>query len=88
MTLRVDFDDALQIEVVLRAGLVLKYQLPEDEDSRTLNGSTVFAAALNRLRDGMIAGAAPRTAAKLAQWYRLSGFPRWWPLVEIGRAHV
>lgn len=70
----VELDDLRQVEVLLRAGIELKFEL--SEDSEVLNGSPVFAKVLNRLRDGLIsatrAGMTPGRAQSYVDWYQLS----------------
>ncbi|MFJ5226159.1 hypothetical protein [Streptomyces sp. NPDC088400] len=83
MTELVEFDDLQQVEVLLRAGIELKFEL--SEDSEILNGSPVFARALSNLRDGLIAavrsGPTPGKAQSYVDWYQLSGHSRRWSLI-------
>ncbi|NDZ77156.1 hypothetical protein G3I19_01175 [Streptomyces sp. SID10853] len=79
----VEFDDLQQVEVLLRAGIELKFEL--SEDSEILNGSPVFAGALNSLRDGLIAavrsGPSSGNAQSYVDWYQISAHPHRWVII-------
>ena len=76
-------DDFQQVEVLLRAGMELKYEL--SEDAEILNGSPVFARALDCLREGLISGvrasSIPGKAQSYVEWYRLSRHPHRWGVI-------
>jgi hypothetical protein len=79
----VEFDDFAQVEVLLRAGMEFKFELSDDTD--VLNGSPVYASALNHLREGLISGLrsspTPGRAQKQADWYRLSQHQQRWGII-------
>ena len=79
----VEFDNFAQVEMLLRAGMELKFELSEDTD--VLNGSPVYASALNHLREGLISGlrssSTPGRAQKQADWYRLSQHQHRWQII-------
>ncbi|MER7185705.1 hypothetical protein ABT404_40660 [Streptomyces hyaluromycini] len=79
----VEFDNFAQVEMLLRAGMELKFELSDDAD--VLNGSPVYASALNHLREGLISGlrssSTPGQAQKKADWYRLSQHRHRWRLI-------
>ncbi|WP_164551642.1 hypothetical protein [Streptomyces sp. WAC 01529] len=79
----VEFDNFAQMEMLLRAGMELKFELSDDAD--VLNGSPVYASALNRLREGLISGfrssSTPGRAQKQADWYQLSQHQHRWRLI-------
>ncbi len=79
----VEFDNFAQVEMLLRAGMELKFELSDDTD--VLNGSPVYASALNRLREGLISGlrssSTPGRAQKQADWYRLSQHQYRWRII-------
>lgn len=79
----VEFDNFAQVEMLLRAGMELKFELSDDTD--VLNGSPVYASALNRLREGLISGlrssSTPGRAQKQADWYRLSQHQHRWRII-------
>lgn len=79
----VEFDNFAQVETLLRAGMELKFELSDDAD--VLNGSPVYASALNHLREGLISGlrssATPGRAQTYADWYRLSQHQHRWQLI-------
>ncbi|MGW5422551.1 hypothetical protein [Streptomyces sp. NPDC003943] len=83
MTEQVEFESRAQLEVLLRAGMELKFELSEDTD--VLNGSPVYAAALNRLRESLISAwrssSTPGKAEQQADWYRLARHEHRWPLI-------
>ena len=80
----VEFDDLAQLRVLLRAAMVLKFDIPE-ASAGPLAGSPVFASAVHRLRNALVAAlestgssAAARTEAG---WYRLAEHPHQWELL-------
>src|SRR5882757_9849093 len=79
----VEFDNFAQVEMLLRAGMELKFELSDDAD--VLNGSPVYASALNHLREGLISGlrssSTPGRAQKQADWYRLSQHQHRWRII-------
>lgn len=79
----VEFDNFAQVEALLRAGIEFKFELSDDSD--VLNGSPVYASALNHLREGLISGlrssSMPGKAQMQADWYRLSQHPQCWSLI-------
>ncbi|MCC4316589.1 hypothetical protein ABTY63_32000 [Streptomyces solisilvae] len=79
----VEFDNFAEVEALLRAGMELKFELSDDTD--VLNGSPVYASALNRLREGLISGlrssSTPGRAQKQADWYRLSQHQQRWGVI-------
>ncbi|WP_338898130.1 hypothetical protein WBG99_23030 [Streptomyces sp. TG1A-60] len=79
----VEFDNFAQVEMLLRAGMELKFELSGDAD--VLNGSPVYASALNHLREGLVSGlhssSTPGRAQKQADWYRLSQHQHRWRLI-------
>jgi hypothetical protein len=83
----IEFDDLAQIETLLRAGIELKFELSDDSD--LLNGSPIYASALNHLRDGLIEALRESfmlgRAQTQADWYRLSRHPHRLALIA-GRA--
>lgn len=79
----IEFDTIAQVEVLLRAGMEFKFEQSEDAD--ILNGSPVYASALNRLREGLIlalrSSSTPGRAQKQDDWYRLSHHPHRWEII-------
>lgn len=79
----IEFDNFAEVETLLRAGMELKFELAEDSD--VLNGSPVYASALNRLREGLISGLhsslTPDRAEKEREWYRLSNHRHRWQII-------
>lgn len=71
------------MEVLLRAGMELKFE--QSDDSEILNGSPIYASALNRLREGLISGlrssSTPGRAQNQADWYRISHHPHRWGII-------
>ncbi|MFE2228282.1 hypothetical protein [Streptomyces kronopolitis] len=63
----------------------MEFKFEHSEGSDILNGSPVYASALNRLREGLILGlrssSTPGRAQKLADWYRLSHHPHRWGVI-------
>lgn len=70
----IEFDTFAQVEVLLRAGMELKFE--QSEGSEILNGSPIYASALNSLHEGLISvlcsSSTPGRAQNQADWYRLS----------------
>ncbi|WP_167305320.1 hypothetical protein [Saccharomonospora piscinae] len=70
----IEFDDYHQVQLLLRAGIELKFELSDDEN--IMNGSSIYAAALNNLREGWLQGlratSTPRGVQFVASWYQLS----------------
>ncbi|WP_155984672.1 hypothetical protein [Saccharomonospora piscinae] len=70
----IEFDDFHQIRSLLRAGIELKFEL--SEGGHVLDGSPIYAAALNNLREGWLQGLratlTPREVQAKADWYQLS----------------
>ncbi|MFD5974310.1 hypothetical protein [Streptomyces bacillaris] len=86
----VEFEDLAQVEVLLRAGMELKFEAPDADG--VLLGSPVYAAALARLRDGLRealrTGPLQGRVKAHDEWYRLAGHPhRWAVLAERAAAH-
>ncbi|MCM2580637.1 hypothetical protein [Streptomyces meridianus] len=79
----IEFDSFAQVEVLLRAGMEFKFEHPEGSD--ILNGSPIYASALNRLREGLLLGlrssSTPGRAQKQADWYQLSRHPHRWGVI-------
>ncbi|MEE1926824.1 hypothetical protein V1J52_01270 [Streptomyces sp. TRM 70351] len=79
----VEFDDFAQMEMLLRAGMELKFVLSADAD--VLNGSPIYASALNHLREALISGlrssSTPGRAQGQADWYQLSQHQHRWQLI-------
>jgi hypothetical protein len=79
----IEFDDFAQVEALLRAGMELKFEL--SDDANVLNGSPIYASALNRLREGLISGlsasSTPTRAQGQADWYQLSHHRERWTLI-------
>ncbi|WP_447005927.1 hypothetical protein ACRAKI_05345 [Saccharothrix isguenensis] len=79
----VEFDDFAQVEALLRAGMELKFEY--SDDTEVLNGSPIYASALNHLREGLISGlrstSTPGQAEKQAAWYQLSHHRQRWAVV-------
>ncbi|MFE2032491.1 hypothetical protein ACFXBB_04340 [Streptomyces scopuliridis] len=79
----IEFDDFAQVEALLRAGMEFKFELSDDSD--ILNGSPVYAAALNHLREGLISGlhasSTPTRAQVQADWYQISRHRERWNMI-------
>ncbi|WP_167305319.1 hypothetical protein [Saccharomonospora piscinae] len=79
----IEFDDYHQVTVLLRAGIELKFELSDDEN--IMNGSSIYAAALNNLREGWLQGlratSTPRGVQAKADWYQLSQQPERFEIV-------
>ncbi|WP_197322085.1 hypothetical protein [Saccharomonospora sp. NB11] len=79
----IEFEDLVQIETLLRAGMELKFEVSGDES--ILNESPIYASALNRLRDGLISGLRSNHLAGKAQavgdWYQLSYHRNRWDAI-------
>ncbi|MDK1472877.1 hypothetical protein QNO07_05435 [Streptomyces sp. 549] len=79
----IEFDDFTQVQALLRAGMELKFELSSDAD--VLNGSPIYASALNHLREGLISGIrssdTPGRAQVLVDWYQLSGHRHRWDVI-------
>jgi hypothetical protein len=85
MTELIEFDTFAQVEVLLRAGMEFKFKFERPDEADILNGSPVYASALNRLREGLILGlrssSTPGRAQKQADWYRLSHHTHRWGII-------
>jgi hypothetical protein len=83
MSQLVEFDSLAQIEVLLRAGMELKFELADDSD--VLVGSPIYASSLNRLREGLISGflssSTPGKARGYVDWYRLDRHRDRWSII-------
>ncbi len=79
----IEFDDFAQVEALLRAGMEFKFELSGDSD--ILNGSPVYASALNHLREGLLSGLrsspTPGRAQVQADWYQLSRHRERWNMI-------
>ncbi|WP_125591405.1 hypothetical protein [Amycolatopsis balhimycina] len=101
MSVLTEFGSANELEALLRAAMVVKFE--QSGESELLTGSPVFASAVGTVRESLIEelrtiGSAGN-AQRQADWYRLSqhrhlwavvasraaSHPRWRELDEVGR---
>ncbi|EID56307.1 hypothetical protein SacxiDRAFT_4120 [Saccharomonospora xinjiangensis XJ-54] len=69
----IEFDNLIQVETLLRAGMEIKFEISDDE--HILNESPIYASALNRLREGLVSGLRSDCLNGKAQMERYSGLP-------------
>jgi hypothetical protein len=83
MSVLIELESMNQLEVLLRAGMVVKFE--KADESELLIGSPVYAAALTVLRDSLIEELRSSGSAGLAQrqidWYRIAQHPHLWAVV-------
>ncbi|MFE1099388.1 hypothetical protein ACFW4K_02645 [Nocardiopsis alba] len=76
----VDFDDLLQMEVLLRASMEFKFGI--SGDAEIFHESPVYASALNHVRESLISGlrssSTPGKTQGYVELYRLSRFEQLW----------
>jgi hypothetical protein len=83
MSVLIELGSATELETLLRAAMVVKFEQPSE--SELLTGSPVLASALGALRDGLIeelrASGSGGNAQRQADWYQLSRHPHLWAVV-------
>lgn len=79
----IEFDNLIQVETLLRAGMEIKFEI--SDDGNILNESPIYASALNRLREGLVSGLRSGCLNGKAQmvddWYRLSYHRHRWGII-------
>lgn len=79
----VEFGSFAEIKALLRAAMELKFELPHGSD--LLDGSPIYASALNNLREALTSGvrssSVPGPAQSIEDWYRLSNHRHRWSII-------
>jgi hypothetical protein len=79
----IEFDDFLQVELLVRAAVLLKFG--DADELEMLAGSPIFGHAVQHLRRGLVDGlresGSPGKSEKLDKWYQLSFHVNKWDAV-------
>lgn len=88
MSVLVEFGSATELEALLRAAMVVKFEQPNE--SELLAGSPIFASAVGTVRDTLIeelrTSGSGGNAQRQADWYQLARHPHLWAVVAIRAA--
>lgn len=88
MSILIEFGSATELEALLRAAMVVKFE--QSNESELLAGSPVFASAVGTVRDTLIeelrTSGSGGSAQRQADWYQLAHHPQLWAVVAVRAA--